>query len=277
MKKLIISLLTILLALGFCACAASPKNAIFTETVTEIPETLAETAAKPEAEPTDPPATDIPESTQTAETEAIPTAPPGAAETEMLPADTEAPTAVPVTEPPEIKPTPDPTAAPEETVAPADEKPSEGWLILTRNGERIMPCIRFLYGTSIVENEDGSLSTLEADGAAFFEGISGAVGHMPEVGPDFEISIAEGCRLQQVKVYDPVSLEQIAFDIAAQELLDVIRMGSSEDMIVEAIVTHTGNYYPAADESERSTYSYAFIVGGSEHAAGESPAESPAE
>ena len=166
MKKLIISLLSILLALGFCACAASPKNAVLNETVTEIPGTTAET--------------------------------------EMLPADTEAPTAVPE---------PDPAAAPAETVAPTDEKPSEGWLILTWNGERVTPCIRFLYGTSIVENEDGSLSTLEADGAAFFEGISGAVGHMPEVGPDFEIRIAEGCRLQQVKVYDPVSLEMMAFDI----------------------------------------------------------------
>lgn len=152
------------------------------------------------------------------------------------------------------------TADPGNTEEPAAERPEEDWLILTRNGERIMPCIRFLYGTSIVENEDGSLSTLEADGAAFFEGISGAVGHMPEVGPDFEISIAEGCLLQQVKVYDPVSLEQIAFDIAAQELLDVIRMGSSEDMIVEAIVTYTGNYYASLDESVRSTYSYAFIV-----------------
>lgn len=118
MKKLIISLLTILLAFSLCACMASPKNAVLNETVTEIPGTTAEAAAAPEAEPTDPPAPDIPESTQTAETEAIPTAPPGAAETEMLPADTEAPTAVPVTEPPEIKPTPDPTAAPTATPKP---------------------------------------------------------------------------------------------------------------------------------------------------------------
>lgn len=167
---------------------------------------------------------------------------------------------------------PEATAELGNTEEPAAERPEEDWLILTWNGERVTPCIRFLYGTSVAENEDGSLSAIEADGAAFFEGIKGAVGQTPEVGPDFELEIAEGCWLQQVKVYDPVSLEERAFDAAAQEILDIIHLGSPEDVIVEAIVTHTGNYYASLDESERMTYSYAFTVKGNEaYQTGEEP------
>lgn len=297
MKKLIISLLSILLALGFCACAASPKNAVLNETVTEIPGTKAEAAAAPAEEAEEEPAvTQIPGSTQTA----VPTAPPGAEETEMPPADTEAPTAVPVTEPPEIKPTPDPTAAPtaaptptpKPTAAPTPkptstptpkptpkptstptpkptEKPDEGefpkhgYMKVLSNGGLYTPYENYEQSSIWLDDIGGFI---HGDGIGFYNDLHGneeLASQLPRVPYDrgFELMLEPRCSVYRIDVYDPVSLERIAHRITEAELRAML--AENEDgAIVSVFVSCKWRYIEAQEKYETWANSYNFFIEG---------------
>ena len=138
----------------------------------------------------------------------------------------------------------------------------ESYLTLLWNGEAIAPCVRFLYSTDRVVNEDGSDSALSADGKAFFEGIRGAVGKMPTVGADFELIISEGCELTGLSLYDTETLEPLFSDLSAEAKLELLHSACGRTA-AEAIVTRTGRYIESLGKYESCTFGFAFITDGS--------------
>ena len=147
----------------------------------------------------------------------------------------------------------------------ADEYPCEqaelapeDHLVLTDGGARLMPHICPLYSTRYFEEGGGFL---HGDSIEFFDRTLRLTGDLPEVGADFEYSVGENCRITQINVYDPDSLEGISLAISAQELEKLVS-SLEGSVIVEMHVLHTGRYIEAADDNECEAFSYAFIVTG---------------
>ncbi|MBQ4341054.1 MAG: hypothetical protein II756_00970 [Clostridia bacterium] len=153
--------------------------------------------------------------------------------------------------------------------ADTDLHDGESYLTLLWNGEAASPCVRFLYSTDRVVNEDGSDSAVSADGKAFFEGIRGAVGKMPTVGADFELIISEGCELTGLSLYDPETLEPLFPNLSAEAKLELLHTACGKT-VAEAIVTRTGRYIESAGKYESCTFGFAFITDG-----GPEPTECP--
>jgi cell division septation protein DedD len=154
--------------------------------------------------------------------------------------------------------------------ADTDLHDGESYLTLLWNGEAIAPCVRFLYSTDRVVNEDGSDSALSADGKAFFEGIRGAVGKMPTVGADFELIISEGCELTGLSLYDPETLEPLDYSSWPLEAKLELLHTACGKTVAEAKVTRTGRYIESAGKYESCTFGFAFITDG-----GPDPTERP--
>ena len=145
-----------------------------------------------------------------------------------------------------------------ETPLPPDGPEEEFIYLFVKDGGVEYPVYEhFRYGQTYVPESDGMLN---ADGMPFYSQLAELYDELPVFvsGPELDVSVAEGCRIVEIHAYDtalrPVDTPDTTGDIG--EFLRNV----SEELIIDIVVRHDGNYIESLGKYEFMANGYAFRV-----------------
>lgn len=141
---------------------------------------------------------------------------------------------------------------------PEDEHP-EDYLILTRNGERVIPLIESLGHTRVVTAPNGGWSIEKGCGDGFGENILEEVSLFPVIGPELEAELGENCSVIRVQWFDTEGGGMGDISPLNRDIAELIRACGTERIIVVTL-KHTGAYHEGTHTTDEYTWCYGFIV-----------------
>ena len=151
-----------------------------------------------------------------------------------------------------------PTEAPDEAPAPTEEPEEEFIYLFVKDGGVEYPVYEhFRYGQTYYPESEGML---HADGAPFYSELEELYDELPVFvsGPELDVSVAEGCRIIEIHAYD-TALRPADTPDTPEEIGEFLR-NVSEELIIDIVVRHDGNYIESLGEYEFKANGYAFRV-----------------